>query len=191
MIGTRIQAQTAVRGHVFDKETGLPVPGASVLSVNKKIAVKTSYAGLFLLAPAEDPDTLIISAINYKLQKIPVSGNEVQVYLAPDITQLSEVIVSANRELQPRSEAPIAIHTISKTTINDTKATRLDLLLNKVPGVFMVDLGNEQHAMSIRQPMGYSNMYLYLQDGVPIRTVGDFNHNALIEINQAAIERLR
>ena len=83
-------------------------------------------------------------------------------------------------------KCPVAIDVISKTQINDTKATRLDMLVNKVPGVFMVDLGNEQHSMAIRQPLGYNNLYLYLEDGIPIRTVGDFNHNALIEINQAS-----
>ncbi|MEO5997455.1 MAG: TonB-dependent receptor plug domain-containing protein [Chitinophagaceae bacterium] len=79
---------------------------------------------------------------------------------------------------------------ISKTNINDTKALRLDMLINKIPGVFMVDLGNEQHSMSIRQPLGYSNLFLYLEDGIPFRTIGDFNHNALIEINQASLEKI-
>jgi outer membrane receptor protein involved in Fe transport len=64
------------------------------------------------------------------------------------------------------------------------------MLVNKIPGVFMVDLGNEQHSMSVRQPLGYSNLFLYLEDGIPIRTVGDFNHNALIEINQASVQRI-
>ena len=44
--------------------------------------------------------------------------------------------------------------------------------------------------MSVRQPIGTKNLFLYLEDGIPIRTVGDFNHNALIEINGAALERI-
>ena len=64
------------------------------------------------------------------------------------------------------------------------------MLINKVPGVYMVDLGNEQHSMAVRQPIGTKNLFLYLEDGIPIRTVGDFNHNALIEINQASMERI-
>lgn len=187
--GVESQSQHRISGHVYDKDNRHPVSDVSVSSSNKKIFAKTDKSGLFVLESNTPIDSIIISAVNYKQQKLSASEN-IQVFLQPHDTQLTEVIVSANRELQPRSEAPIAIHTISKSTINDTKATRLDLLLNKVPGVFMVDLGNEQHAMSIRQPMGYSNMYLYLEDGVPIRTVGDFNHNALIEINQAAVERV-
>lgn len=184
-----VVAQHRLSGHVYDNESGLPVPDATVSSADKKTQTKTNSAGSFVLESAAPINEIIVSSVNYGQQKVAAAGN-IRVFLQPQDTQLTEVIVSANREQQPRSEAPIAIHTISKSIINDTKATRLDLLLNKVPGVFMVDLGNEQHAMSIRQPMGYSNMYLYLEDGVPIRTIGDFNHNALIEINQAAVDRV-
>ncbi|MHA4801728.1 TonB-dependent receptor, partial [Enterococcus faecium] len=49
---------------------------------------------------------------------------------------------------------------------------------------------NEQHGMAIRQPMGTSAYYLYMEDGVPIRPLGIFNHNALLEINQFAISSM-
>ena len=37
--------------------------------------------------------------------------------------------------------------------------------------------------MSIRQPITTNAVYQYLEDGVPIRPVGVFNHNALNEVN--------
>jgi outer membrane receptor protein involved in Fe transport len=100
---------------------------------------------------------------------------------------LQEVVVSVNRERVKRSEAPIAITKLSAKTIQETKATSIDQLLNKVSGVNMVSLGNEQHQMSIRQPITTKSFFLYLEDGIPIRTTGLFNHNALIEINMAGI----
>ena len=54
----------------------------------------------------------------------------------------------------------------------------------------MVNLNNEQHAMAIRQPMSFSAYYLYLEDGLPIRPMGVFNHNALLEVNQFAISSI-
>ncbi len=187
--GVESYSQHKISGYVFDKESGLPIQDASIFTTGKEIFATTNKSGRFVLESIAPIDSIIVSSVNYRQQTIRASAN-MQVFLQSHNTQLTEIIVSANREQQPRSEAPVAIHTISRSVINETKATRLDLLLNKVPGVFMVDLGNEQHAMSIRQPIGYSNMYLYLEDGIPIRTVGDFNHNALIEINQAAIERV-
>ena len=106
------------------------------------------------------------------------------------ISKLDEIVVSGNRTAQKRSESPIAISTIDKQTMEDTKAQRLDLLLNQVSGVNMINLGNEQHEMSIRQPMTTNNLFLYLEDGVPIRTSAVFNHNALLEMNMAAAKRL-
>ena len=54
----------------------------------------------------------------------------------------------------------------------------------------MVNLGNEQHSMSIRQPMTTKSLFLYLEDGIPIRTTGLFNHNALLEMNMAAVKNI-
>jgi outer membrane receptor protein involved in Fe transport len=54
----------------------------------------------------------------------------------------------------------------------------------------MVNLGNEQHEMSIRQPMTTKSLFLYLEDGIPVRTTGLFNHNALLEMNMAAVKNI-
>jgi iron complex outermembrane receptor protein len=84
----------------------------------------------------------------------------------------------------------VAISTINTKLIQDTKATTADQLLNKVSGVNMVNLGNEQHQMSIRQPMTTKSLFLYLEDGIPVRTTGLFNHNALLEMNMAAVKSM-
>ncbi len=187
VFANRSFSQSEARGRVLDKETGLPVPGAHVSSADKSFNVITDQSGWFAIPAGRLTDSISVTSVSYKEQRARLSSDALALFLVPEVTSLVEVIISGNRESQLRTETPLAIHSISKATINETKATRLDMLLNKVPGVFMVDLGNEQHSMSMRQPLGYTNLYLYLQDGVPIRTVGDFNHNALIEINQAAM----
>lgn len=105
-------------------------------------------------------------------------------------SSLTTVIVTANKSKEKRIESPVAISVLSNSQIQETKATRIDFLLNKVSGVFMPSIGNEQHMMSIRQPISLKGLYLYLEDGLPIRTSGLFSNNALIEINTAAIEKI-
>jgi outer membrane receptor protein involved in Fe transport len=56
-------------------------------------------------------------------------------------------------------------------------------IINRISGVYWNDLGNEQHSMGIRQPISTNNVYQYLEDGIPIRPLGVFNHNALNEMN--------
>jgi outer membrane receptor protein involved in Fe transport len=180
-------SQKNISGKVLDASTNQALQGVTISDLKDHYNKITDQNGnFFLLSKA---DSIQFSSVGYHSIKLP-AGNEMTVYLSPSFGNLNEIIVSANREVQKRTEVPVAINVISKTQINETKATRLDMLINKVPGVFMVDLGNEQHSMSVRQPLGYNNLFLYLEDGIPIRTVGDFNHNALIEINQASLQRI-
>jgi len=181
-------SQSAINGKVIDAVTNMALQGATISDIKNQIKIVADQNGTFLLP--EITDSIEVSSVGYQSLKIPVSRQELVVFLTPSFGNLNEIIVSGSRELQKRTEVPVAINVISKTQINDTKATQLDQLINKVPGVFMVDLGNEQHSMSVRQPLGYNNLFLYLEDGIPIRTVGDFNHNALIEINQASLQRI-
>lgn len=105
-------------------------------------------------------------------------------------SSLLTVIVTANKSKEKRIESPIAISILGQKQIQEAKAVRIDFLLNKVSGVFMPTIGNEQHMMSIRQPVSLKGLYLYLEDGLPIRTSGLFSNNTLIEINTAAIQQI-
>jgi len=105
-------------------------------------------------------------------------------------TQLDTVFVSANKLIQKRKEVPIAISVINAKEINNANPTRIDFLLNKVSGVYMPSIGNEQHMMSIRQPISLKGLYLYLEDEMPIRTSGLYSSNALIEINTGFVDHI-
>lgn len=105
-------------------------------------------------------------------------------------TQLATIVVSANKLKEKRIESPVAISILSPKTVDKAKAQRIDFLLNKVSGVYMPTIGNEQHMMSIRQPISLKGLYLYLEDGMPIRTSGLFSSNALIEMNSSNIHSI-
>lgn len=182
-----VLAQSTIKGKVIDATTNQPLQGVTITGTSSRSNIITGKDGSFSLS---NNDSLLISFVGYNTQHFAVKASDITIPLVPAFANLDEVIVSGNREIQRRTEVPVAINVISKTLINDTKATRLDMLINKVAGVYMVDLGNEQHSMAVRQPIGTQSVYLYLEDGIPIRTVGDFNHNALIEINQASLERI-
>jgi len=100
---------------------------------------------------------------------------------------LEEVLVSsANRELQKRSEVPGSIAIITAKGSKETKAFGIDQLVNNIPGVFMSTsrvASNEQHFMAVRSPISTRALFLYLEDGLPIRPTSVFNHNSLLEMN--------
>lgn len=100
---------------------------------------------------------------------------------------LDEVVVSASREGTAVRQTPAAINKISPEIVDAKKPTFAGQVLNQAAGVYVSDLGNEQHSMSIRQPITTNAFYLYLEDGLPLRPLGLFNHNALYELNLLGI----
>ncbi|MDR7015574.1 TonB-dependent receptor [Acinetobacter sp. 3657] len=109
---------------------------------------------------------------------------------AQDTKTLATIVVTASREGESLNNTPAAISQITSQTLADKNATFIGQLVNQTPGVLMNDLGNEQHMMSIRQPMTTAAVYQYLEDGISVRPVGVFNHNALYELNLAGIDRI-
>jgi iron complex outermembrane recepter protein len=135
-------------------------------------------------------DTLDITYIGYEKRQIVTSSATISVSLSPSVNNLQQIMVTANREAALRTESPVAISKLSPAIINDTKPVLIAELINKVPGAVMLNYNNEQHAMAIRQPMGTSAYFLYLEDGIAIRPMGVFNHNALIEMNVFSISNI-
>ncbi|WP_303309832.1 TonB-dependent receptor [Hymenobacter sp. BT730] len=183
-------AQHTFSGRVYDATTKEPLIGATVRTPDSKTGTVTNHSGYFTL-PTDAPQ-LLISAVGYRSVTLtPTADNQVlRVALQPAVEDLQTVVVTASREAQLRTEAPVAISKISPTVLQDTKATLLTELINKVPGVVMLNYGNEQHAMGIRQPFGTNAYFLYLEDGLPLRPMGVFNHNALLETNPLAINSI-
>lgn len=104
--------------------------------------------------------------------------------------ELGEVVVTASKEATAISDTSAAIGVVDAKDLEEKHAEYVFQVLNSVPGVHMVDLGNEQHSMSIRMPISTNAFYQYLEDNVPIRPLGVFNHNALLEVNLAATDRI-
>ncbi|NLR80349.1 TonB-dependent receptor [Chitinophaga eiseniae] len=180
-----------LHGRVADAQTKEALPGVNIKLLHAAAGCNTNAAGKYELTVAST-DSIEVSYTGYLSRKIAAKEMAAMpvVYLQQATTNLNEIIVSSSRDKQRRTEAPVAISTLSPQTLNEAKAVTIDQVLNKVSGVYMVDLGNEQHTMAIRQPIGYKSLFLYLEDGIPIRTIGDFNHNALIEINMAAVKNI-
>lgn len=187
------QAQVTIKGKIIDAATKEPIYGASVRCTddNCHCGCITNSSGAFEIHCKANCKNVSVSFIGYSAQNIAISNLTETIALTPATSLMNEVVISANRgETAKRSLAPVAINQISNKTIQETKATTADQLLNKVSGVNMVSLGNEQHQMSIRQPITTRSLFLYLEDGIPVRTSGLYNHNALLEMNMAATKSI-
>lgn len=182
-------AQSAIQGTISDKASGEAIPFATVYNVQQKTGATTNALGQFSIMAQRNQDSLRISFVGYHSVTV-LAQSPLNIRLVPNALTLNAVVISVNREHERRTEAPVAISSISAKTIEENKPTTIDQILNQTPGVNMVALGSEQHTMSIRRPIDFGASYLYLEDGIPIRTSGVFNHNALLEINMAHVSRI-
>lgn len=184
-------AQHAVCGRIVDAQTKELLTGVTIYNTTTNTTVYSDQSGKFKIDAQSNNDSLIFFNMGYKTTGLkPSAEGQLIMQLAPANSQLQSVIVTASRAQRSRTDEAVAISTISAKTIQETNPTRLTELLNKVPGAVMQDLGNEQHAMSIRQPMTKRPYFLYLEDGIPIAPVGNFNHNQLIEVNMLGIRSI-
>lgn len=91
--------------------------------------------------------------------------------------------VTGTREARPLAETPATVDVIKGETLRELRPAHPSQVMNQVPGVWVNVTGGEGHQTAIRQPLTTNPVYLYLEDGVPTRSTGFFNHNALYEIN--------
>lgn len=189
-ISQLLHAQS-LKGKIFDAATKEPVIGAFVQIINTNTVVASDNHGSFALHNVGKGTKIRISTIGYVSQEIEVtSETSLSIVLEPAVENLQTIVVTGNREAALRTETPIAISKLSPKMIEEAKPTAIYEVINKTPGVMMVNLNNEQHSMSIRQPMTTNAYYLYLEDGVPIRPMGIFNHNSLLEMNQFTVSSI-
>jgi outer membrane receptor protein involved in Fe transport len=100
-----------------------------------------------------------------------------------DTGALPEVTVTATRERAPLSETPSSVGVIRREAIELVRPSHPQQLLGQIPGVAIAVTNGEGHTTAIRQGFTTSPLYLFLEDGIPIRATGNFNHNALYELN--------
>jgi outer membrane receptor protein involved in Fe transport len=184
-------AQTVYKGKVTDQNS-VPLIGADVVSASDEaIGTMTDSEGNFEIA-LNDPQ-VAVSFVGFLTRNTALKDHLNQIILQENTTNLTEVVVTGNRESQLRSEVPAAISVIGSRNLAETKAFGIDQLVNQVPGVFMSTsrtAGNEQHFMAVRSPISTKSLFLYLEDGLQIRPTSVFNHNALLEMNDLSYGRV-
>ncbi len=97
--------------------------------------------------------------------------------------EIGPVTVTGTREAQKIAETPNTVNVISEDEVQETRPAHPSEIMRKIPGVAVTVTNGEGHQTSIRQPISTSPVYLFLEDGIPTRSTGFFNHNALFEVN--------
>ncbi|MDY6943258.1 MAG: TonB-dependent receptor [Pseudomonadota bacterium] len=106
--------------------------------------------------------------------------------------KLGTVVVTATREEASLADTDASIGVVQGEDIEEINPTHPADAFNRIPGVNIVQLGSTGQgvAAAIRQPISYDPVYLYLENGIPIRSPAFFNHNSLYEVNVSGADGL-
>jgi iron complex outermembrane recepter protein len=188
--GALAAQQTAhLSGVVRDSATSAGISDVVVALPGTMRTTVTDASGRFVLsALAAGSHTVVMQRLGYVRYSVTITlaageRKQLEVSLTPAAQIIAPMVVSATREAQRRAEASATIEVIDGVAIRESRAAHPAEIAKRVPGVHVSQLSGEGHSTAIRQPITTKPMYLFLEDGVPTRSTGFFNHNALYEVN--------
>ncbi|MRX68820.1 TonB-linked outer membrane protein, SusC/RagA family [Flavobacterium resistens] len=172
-----------IKGLVSD-ESGLPLPGVTVLVQGTKTVTQSDFDGIYTIQ-ASAGDVLVFSYIGIKTKTVTVAGaTTVNVVLSPDAQNLNEVVVTALGIKRQKKELGYAVQDVKGDQLNKVITTNVATALSgKVAGVDVsipaTGVGGSTRVI-IRgiSSIGESNQPLYVVDGVPIDNSGLNNDQA-------------
>jgi len=180
-------SQTNVKGKVIDKSTNESLPGATVQVDGTTVGTITNEKGEFELTAPKGSQSLIISFIGYKPQKVTVKPNMV-VELDADNLNLDEVVVVGYGTMRKSD----LTGSVSKVNIEDMrKVTTIDAskaLQGRVAGVNVIsNSGSPGAGVKVRiRGIGSVNNSdpIYVVDGF---IMGDISHIAPTDIESMEV----
>lgn len=96
-----------IKGQVTSLEDGTPLPGVNVLVKGTQVGTVTNLDGFFQLSNVSPDQKLVFSFIGLQTKEVDVAQTQMNVALAPDVSQLSEVVVTGVRNNDDSDRAPI------------------------------------------------------------------------------------
>ena len=120
---------------------GQDIPFANVVVKGTTIGTVSNENGLFSVSGTRKGKiTILVSAIGYKSKEIEVApstdgSTTVNLDLEEDVMNIDEVVVSADRSAQKRTQAPVIVNTISPKIFNSTQSVVIGEGLNFMPGL--------------------------------------------------------
>lgn len=184
---TNMNAQLSIGGVVTD-ESGLPLPGASVLEKGTNNGATTDFDGNFKITVRNQSAEIEVSYIGYNTTVSDVgTKTKFNIVLKEDVSALDEIVVIGYGAVK-KSDLTGSVASVKMKGIESIPANSVDgLLQGRVAGLQVINASQEPGAASkirIRGASSFngSNDPLVVVDGFPIGGAGDIK-----QINPADI----
>lgn len=200
LVSSMAWAQTrTVSGKVTSKEDGIAIPGVNIVQKGTTNGTSSDADGNYKLS-VPDGSTLVFSFIGLQTQEVVVGERTVvDLAMASDITQLSEVVVTGYA-VQTKREITGAISSVKGAVFESLPMQTFDKALQgRASGVQVISGGGQPGSgvtVNIRGTgtITGSTQPLYIIDGIQLSAGGNLNgvasSNPLSSINPADIENI-
>jgi iron complex outermembrane receptor protein len=187
------QKKGNVNGNILDAETMEPLVAVNI-SIDRRSGTISDNEGNFSLSLTSGKHILEFYYVGYEVLKkeIIVEDNEtinLTILMQVSSRMLQEVVVSEGKYEQKLSELTVSMEVLKPHQIADQNITSLDMILEKTPGISILD-----GQPSIRGGSGYSygvgSRVLMLVDDMPMITgdAADIKWNYLPVENMNQVE---
>lgn len=194
--------ERTVSGRVTSTEDGSSLPGVNVVIKGTTNGTVTDADGNYKLSVPSKGGSLVFSFIGLQSQEVAIGDRStVDVSLSLDVTQLSEVVVTAGGIQQSKRDLGYAIQSVNTDAVVESRQSNLlNGLSGKAAGVQITSsAGTPGAAAQIRirggSSLGGSNDPLFVVDGIPVDnsstggSVDGVNQsNRLIDFNPNDVE---
>ena len=173
--------ERSVSGRVTSQEDGSPLPGVNVVLKGTTTGTVTDTDGNYRLNVPQEGGTLVFTFIGLKSQEVEIgTRTSIDVPMASDATQLSEVVVTALGDQKNAREIVYANQTVAaKDLMSSPNKNALEALRGKTAGV-KITTGSGSVGASTRiilrgeASLTGDNNALIVVDGVPIDNSSNF-----------------
>ncbi|MTI31434.1 SusC/RagA family TonB-linked outer membrane protein [Xanthovirga aplysinae] len=164
-----------VSGTVTSEEDGLGMPGVTVVLKGTTTGVQTDFDGKYSLEVPADGGVLVFSFVGMATQEAQVGARSViDVQMAADVKQLSEVVVTAFGVAREKKALGYAVQEVKGDALVNAKETNVvSALAGKTAGVQITNSSGAAGGASYIKIRGNAsltgnNQPLFVVDGVPI-----------------------
>jgi iron complex outermembrane receptor protein len=160
-----------VKGKVFDKNTQEPLTGVYVI-YGKNLGTTTSPEGFYFFKTAPGKLSISFQSIGYisVIKEVIIPENDtfdLDIGMEMKVREIDQVVISANKTEQRIAELSVSMDIIKTSFLSDNQITDAQELINKSPGIEVMD-----GQASVRGGSGYSygagSRVLVLIDGLPM-----------------------
>ena len=175
VVGQVVAQNRPITGKITSSDDGSPVIGATVIVKGTTTGTVTNANGEYTIQVPESATALVVKFVGMKDQEIKLgAGTKYNVVIYPDVTKLTETVVTANAIRRDKASLGYSAPTLNTDELTKGQSSSpLNALAGKVAGVNISTSANAPGSSSRIVLRGGSsisgnNQALMVVDGVPI-----------------------